>query len=281
MRDHVKLSVREYLPDAASLDRTLVFIHGACEHGGRYAMFAREATAAGWRVLIPDLRGHGVSGGVRVYVRDFDDYLRDVDQIYSHFSLELSRTVIIGHSMGGLVVARWLQFHPGCVVAACLLSPYLGLKIHIDQWTLLAGRILLWAWPWFRFKSRVRASDLSPDQKYLEERRRDTLIVPSVTAGWFFAIRHALRQVHEAAPQIKLPLLVIQGDQDHVTDPLSTQAWFTHISSPERTLELVPDGLHELLQGTGSEQMSRRILDWLEVQSNFGRKVDVTSGTVG
>lgn len=276
MRDHVKLSVREYLPDAASLDRTLIFIHGACEHGGRYARFACEATAAGWRVLIPDLRGHGVSGGVRVYVREFDDYLRDLDQIYRHFSLEPSRTVIAGHSMGGLVVARWLQFHPERVVAACLLSPYLGLKIHIDRWTLIAGQVLLWVWPWFRFKSRVRASDLSPDQQYLDERRRDNLIVPSVTAGWFFAIRQALRQVHAAAPQIELPLLVIQGDQDHVTDPLATQAWFTHISSPDRTLELVPGGLHELLQGTGSEQIVRRLLDWLETHSKLPHGLDVT-----
>jgi alpha-beta hydrolase superfamily lysophospholipase len=261
--DGVQLSVREYLPDATPFERTLLFIHGACEHGGRYSDFAKAATVAGWRVLIPDLRGHGRSTGVKVYVRQFGEYLSDLELICRHFSFETSRTAIVGHSLGGLITARWLQVYPGQVSAACLLSPYLGLKIHVDRLTWIAGQILLWTWPWFRFKSRVRSADLSQDQEYLQERRKDELISRFVTAGWFFAVQHALGQVHEAAPQVTLPLLVLQGDQDHVTDPQATQAWFARISSSDRTLELLAGGLHELLQGKNCQPVFQRILEWL------------------
>jgi alpha-beta hydrolase superfamily lysophospholipase len=261
--DGIQLSVREYLPDAIPFERTLLFIHGACEHGGRYADFANAATVAGWRVLIPDLRGHGRSTGVKVYVRQFGEYLNDLELIYRHFSLETSRTAIVGHSLGGLITARWLQVYPGQVSAACLLSPYLGLKIRVDRFTWIVGQILLWTWPWFRFKSRVRSADLSQDQEYLQERRKDELISRFVTAGWFFAVQHALRQVHEVAAQVTLPLLVLQGDQDHVTDPQATQAWFARISSSDRTLELLAGGLHELLQGKNCQPVFQRILEWL------------------
>jgi len=261
--DGLKLFVREYLPDEA-FERTLLFIHGACEHGGRYSAFATAATQAGWRVLIPDLRGHGVSDGVRVHVHHFDQYLRDIDQIYRHFTLNASHTAIIGHSMGGLVAARWLQVDSGRVFAACLLSPYLGLKIRVDRFSWIAGQVLLRIWPWFRFRSRVRSADLSVDQEYLAARRKDCLIVPSVTAGWFFAVQEALRQVHTEASRISLPLLMLQGEQDHVTDPEAAKAWFSQTSSTDKSLDLIADGLHELLQGRNREPTFQWILDWLQ-----------------
>ncbi|MDB5341298.1 MAG: ytpA 1, partial [Planctomycetaceae bacterium] len=165
--DGLKLSVREYLPEGAVPRRNLLFIHGACEHGGRYAELAEAATAAGWRLLIPDHRGHGLSEGIRVHVGRFDEYLDDVRLHCRHFSLVPEHTAIIGHSMGGLVVARLLESNTELAGAACLLSPYLGLQIQVDAFTLFIGRILAWVWPWYRFKSRVRANDLSPDPYYL------------------------------------------------------------------------------------------------------------------
>lgn len=262
-RDGVTLSVREYLPGASPPNRTLVFIHGACEHGGRYAALAKAATSDGWRVLIPDLRGHGLSGGVRVHVRMFDEYVGDISHIYRHFTLAAAKTAVVGHSMGALVVARWLQDDPGKVVAACLMSPYFGLKIRVDRMTWTVGQILLWVWPWFRFKSRVRSADLCEDQEYLQERRSDALICPSVTAGWFFAVQQALREVHERASEIRLPLLVIQGDRDPVTDPQATEAWVPRTSSSDQTFDIVAGGLHELLQGNQSGPIIQKIMNWI------------------
>lgn len=214
-------------------------------------------------MIIPDLRGHGRSEGLRVHIRKFDQYVVDLERVYHHFHLVAERTAVVGHSMGGLVTARWLQVFPSRFSAVCLLSPYFGLKIRVDRFTWIAGQCLLWIWPWFRFRSRVRSADLSPDQEYLQRRRQDTLISPSVTAGWFFAVQQALVEVHRDAAQMTLPLLILQGDQDHVTDPAATQRWFSHTASSDRQLEFISGGLHELLQGKGASLMFQKILDWL------------------
>ncbi len=262
--DGIRLLVREYLPEGPAARHSLLFQHGACEHGGRYAEFARAATSAGWRVLIPDLRGHGLSTGCRVYVRSFDDYLADVRLLCRHFSLDPRHTVFVGHSLGGLIVARLLEIQGDAAVAACLLSPYLGLQIHIDRFTWLMGKILSQVWPRYRFRSRVRAVDLSQDQNYLEERRKDLLIQRSLTAGWFFAVQRALKQVHDQASQFQSPLLVLQSDPDHVVNPQATRQWFQTVGSADRTLELMPNHFHELLQETDREQTAQRILKWLD-----------------
>ena len=251
--DGLKLFVREYVPDGPPPQRNLLFIHGASEHGGRYAEFAQAATAAGWRVLIPDHRGHGLSGGVRVYVKRFEEYLDDVRLHCRHFSLAPDRTAIVGHSLGGLIVAQLLETDGKVVSAACLLSPYFGLEVEVPPWTLFAGRIL----------ARVRSADLSPDPQYLDLRRQDQLIQRSVTAGWFFVVQKTLREVHCAAHRVTSPLLVVQGDQDRVVTPQRTIDWFQKISSADRQLVVLPGHLHELLQELDRQQTTQLVLDWL------------------
>lgn len=262
--DGLKLFVREYLPEGPPPQRNLVLIHGASEHGGRYGEFAQAATAAGWRVLIPDHRGHGLSGGIRVHVARFEEYLADVQLHCRHFSLAPERTAIMGHSLGGLIVARLLESDGKMVTAACLLSPYLGLQVEVHPWTLFVGRILACVWPWYRFRTRVRAVDLSPDQQYLDLRRQDQLIQRSVTAGWFFVVQRALREVHVDAPRVTTPLLVVQGDQDRIVTPQATIDWFHKISSADRQLVVLPGHLHELLQEVDRQQTTRLVLEWLD-----------------
>lgn len=262
--DGIKLLVRESLPETSPATRNVLFVHGACEHGGRYREFTQAATAVGWRVLIPDHRGHGLSTGVRVHVRHFNEYLDDLRLICRHFTLDPARTAVVGHSMGGLVVARLLESGEPPFRAGCLLSPYLKLRIQVDSLTLWIGGLLAAIWPRFRFRSRVRAGDLSPDQQYLEQRRQDYLIQRGVTAGWFFATCHAQQAAVTDAPRIQLPLLVLQGDQDRVVDPSATAEWLPLTGSADRTLVMLPGHLHELLQELDRHQTIQYILDWLQ-----------------
>ena len=70
--DGVELRVRHFSPAGSAL-RTLLVIHGVCEHGGRYEHVAKAAAQRGWQTLIADLRGHGRSGGPRAHVSRFAD----------------------------------------------------------------------------------------------------------------------------------------------------------------------------------------------------------------
>ena len=91
--DGVRLTVREFPPPGRfpSPGRTLLLVHGAFEHGARYEHAARFFAARGWRTLVPDLRGHGTSGGTAMHVGRFREYVADLRRILSHFNADPAR----------------------------------------------------------------------------------------------------------------------------------------------------------------------------------------------
>lgn len=273
--DQLVLFAREYLPETENPRGNLVFVHGACEHGGRYGEFAHAAMSAGWRVLIVDLRGHGQSSGIRVHLRSIDEYINDVLSAYQYFQLETSNTVVVSHSMGGLVTARLLARKQNLFRAACFLSPFFGLAIPVDRITWIAGWFLSRVWPSFRFPSRVDSAQLSADSQYLRERRADPLIEKSITAGWFFAIQRALTAAEEEVGLIQLPTLVLQGDADRIVQPLAAHRWCNQIASTEKLFRSLPGHLHELLREPDRDDVTHFILEWL------GNQVDPKSANFG
>src|SRR5215211_4307904 len=100
--DGTTLFVRHVSP-SSNAARSVILIHGLCEHGARYDHIVTVLAEQGWNVIVPDLRGHGRSGGVNTHIGRFRRYTADLDVIYAHFGLSPETTAVIAHSMGGLV----------------------------------------------------------------------------------------------------------------------------------------------------------------------------------
>lgn len=105
-----------------------VIAHGYGEHSGRYQWVADRLTDDGAAVYAHDHAGHGRSEGERVLVEDFE---RVVDDL--HLLVQRAREenpglplVLIGHSLGGMIAARYTQRHPEGLTATVLSGPVLG-----------------------------------------------------------------------------------------------------------------------------------------------------------
>ncbi|MFF4394644.1 alpha/beta hydrolase [Streptomyces sp. NPDC001480] len=103
-------------------------VHGYGEHSGRYEGLAGVLTGHGAAVYAPDHMGHGRSAGERVVIEDFEDVVTDV-----HGVAALARTahpglplVLVGHSMGGLIAARYAQRYGDELAALVLSGPVIG-----------------------------------------------------------------------------------------------------------------------------------------------------------
>jgi pimeloyl-ACP methyl ester carboxylesterase len=83
-------------------DRSIVLVHGGAAHS-RWWDHIGPLLANGWRVLALDLSGHGDSGRRDSY--SLDTWAREVLGVVAHAGTAAS-SVVIGHSMGGLVSLR-------------------------------------------------------------------------------------------------------------------------------------------------------------------------------
>ena len=115
----------------------VLLVHGLGEHGGRYDRLAGALAARGYSSLIADLRGHGESGGRRGYVPSFDVFVEDLALAAADAERSLpgnGRLFYYGHSMGGLVLTRYLQVKrpdtPGVIISA----PWFGTAVPVPWW---------------------------------------------------------------------------------------------------------------------------------------------------
>ncbi|HET7791973.1 MAG TPA: alpha/beta hydrolase [Rhizobacter sp.] len=105
--DGLTLHLQEWpLTDAHG---TVLIVHGLGEHIGRYAHVAAQLNGWGWRVVGYDHRGHGRSQGAKGRLRAADDLLVDLATVIDKLRQQHSGPlVLLGHSMGGLIAARFV-----------------------------------------------------------------------------------------------------------------------------------------------------------------------------
>ena len=244
--------------------RTLLIVHGTSEHGGRYRHVAQEAVNCGWEVIVPDLRGHGKSGGTPVHVDNFQQYLLDLDTLFQYFELNPDRTAIMGHSFGGLISARFAETRPTRMSALVLLSPLLRLQVKVSRLKQLLGQLLIRVAPRTRFRSTVPVAHTTRNQRVLRHRIKDRWIHRSVTASWFFEMKSALDRVWDDAQEVIVPLLTLQAGDDRIVEPSAAAPWVARTGSADRTFRLLDDHYHELLNEPDWHGTLDQILGWLE-----------------
>jgi lysophospholipase len=262
--DGVKLFVRRYVPQSRFQNRALLWCHGVGEHGGRYDHVVAEFLARGWQVILPDLRGHGRSEGLRTDVASFDVYLDDFDLVAREYALEPDRTALFGHSMGALVMIRFAQTRPRGWGALALSAPLLGVAVPIPWWKWQVGRLLARLAPRTHLKTGIREDNLTADPAFLAARRADPMIQRTVTVRWFFAMLAALQAAYSDAPKLTLPILILQGLADRTTDPQAPAAWLRTTRSVDPRLIEFPEGLHEILNDREWRTGHAALADWLD-----------------
>src|SRR3954451_9809684 len=102
----------------------VILVHGAHEHGGRYAHVAERLAESGFRSYAIDHRGHGRSPGTRGNIGSMRQTVAGVDELArlaqsQHPGLP---TFVYGHSLGGLIALQYVTGDPvplrGAVVSA-------------------------------------------------------------------------------------------------------------------------------------------------------------------
>jgi pimeloyl-ACP methyl ester carboxylesterase len=125
----VRLFYTDDAPEEAKGDPILL-VHGYAADSQDWLWHIPGLVRAGYRVIAPDLRGHGHSSAPESGYRP-EDTAGDLVRLLDRLGIE--RVVAIGHSMGGMVVTALAVEHPERVRALVCVDPAYGLPQEVAQ----------------------------------------------------------------------------------------------------------------------------------------------------
>ena len=265
--DGVGLHLRTW--DATGTPRgTVLLVHGLGEHIGRYDHVATALTAAGWRVVGYDHRGHGHSGGPRGGLATVDDLLQDLATVIDHARTE-GPLVLLGHSMGGAVVGRFVAeglapepaswYRP--VDALVMTSPALDLGMNPAQRSLLA--VLGPVAPNLAVGNGLKPEWISRDPAVVQAYEDDPLVHDRVTARLVRFLVEAGRIVRERGPSWKVPTLLLWAGADRCVAPAGSAAFAEAAPEDVVASKEYPGCFHEILNEPEQTEVLDEIRRWL------------------
>lgn len=244
----------------------VAIVHGLAEHSGRHARLAAYLVRHGFAVHTYDQRGHGRSDGRRAYVRSFDQLLDDLGLFLASVRARFPDVpcFLLGHSMGGAEAVLYTLERDAAVSGLILSSPALRLGDSVPALLQKIGAVIGWLLPWLPTLP-IDRSLLSHDPEIVADAERDPLNVharlPARTGG---ELLRATRRIEQQMERLALPLLLIHGTGDRLTDPQGSIDLYRRASSDDKTLGLYPNLYHETFNEPDGEQVIDEIGVWLE-----------------
>ncbi|WP_404472159.1 alpha/beta hydrolase [Vreelandella venusta] len=196
---------------------TAFVIHGYFDHLGLYRHLLSCLLAKGWRVVLWDLPGHGLSSGPRAEIEDFDDY--------QHCLMHLQGAL----QVQGMAPKPWLGV--GQSTGAAILATDALTRREASGWSgivLLAPLVRPWRWsqsswlhliasPFLKELPRKYRPNSTDEQFTAFLRDQDPLQPERLSVAWITAMRRWMPRLLALEPN-PLPTLILQGEQDLTVD---------------------------------------------------------------
>lgn len=197
--------------DSGGPGRAVLLLHGA---GADHVMFDAQAErlrAAGARVVVVDLRGHGASRPTTA-PQSAARFVADAEALIGH--LDLQQPALVGHSLGGNIAQALVRGHPerfaGVVVIDSTWSA--GPLTAVERWLLRSASPLLRLIP-----ARSFARVMANASAVTDAARRDAeRAFSAMTKAEFIDVWRAVTEFVDPDPTYRtpIPLLLIRGADD-------------------------------------------------------------------
>lgn len=268
-----RFAVYRWLQGSEPSDTSLVLVHGHGEHMARYSSFVRRL-----RLPIPvigyDHRGHGLSDGARGDAIGIDQLADDLNDIIPYLLQETnaSRCILFGHSMGGLIVSRYLtnansDIQP--IRAAAISAPAFHVhKTPLIRMKIAVGRVAAQLWPTLTFATGLDSTAISRDPSVIEDYRKDPLVHDKISARFGRSLIDDGEATAGKGHLIRVPMLIYHGTADRIAAIDGTEKFASGVSSAIRQFKPLSGYYHEPHNEPSpySDEVFRFLREWILAQ---------------
>ena len=229
---------------SSGLAGIVLIVHGLGEHAGRYEGVAQRLMQWGFEVRAYDQRGHGRSDGQRGALPESNVLLEDlaemVDEARLHGmpfpttagELETEHAapknlplILLGHSLGGLVAARFVALNLRPVEGLVLSSPALDSSLSIFQKLWLAASLKFM--PLITVNNGLNPDHLSRDPRVVKAYLEDRLVHNKISPRLGHFIATAGPATIAAAANWRTPMLLMYAGTDKLVNPEGSRRFAT------------------------------------------------------
>jgi alpha-beta hydrolase superfamily lysophospholipase len=237
--------------------RVVILAHGYGEHIGRYEHVAAAFSERGAVVAGPDHVGHGRSEGERVLIEDYESVIDDLHGVVQRVAGEHPGlpVVLVGHSMGGLIAARYAQRHGDGLAGLVLSAPVLG------SWTQATDALQLEEIP----DDPLPPETLSRDPAVGEAYAADELVWHGpFKRRTLESLVEALEAVNQAPPLGALPTLWVHGEDDMLVPKGPSGEGVAQLGIEGLRQVSYPGARHEVFNETNKDEVLGVVADFID-----------------
>jgi pimeloyl-ACP methyl ester carboxylesterase len=242
----------------------LLFVHGSCHGAWCWAEnFLDYFAAHGYSSYALSLRGHGQSDGKDfVQWASVKDYVADVAEVANGLS---QLPVLIGHSLGGLVVQKYLEKYNAPAGVLIASSPASGMFVR--GLTLFRQRPLLFTRTFLKRDVKTVYGTPALIQEMLFSASFEREKVERYAERFGNESFRAFLEMMFYLPKprkVKAPMLVLGAANDAIVPQRAVEKTGRAYGA---TVKIFPDMAHDMMLEDGWEDVSAYIRQWLQTKS--------------
>jgi alpha-beta hydrolase superfamily lysophospholipase len=246
----------------------VVLCHGYAEHARRYDHVAQRFGESRLATYALDLRGHGRSGGKRVYLRDISEYTGDFHTLVGIAAAEYPelKRVVLGHSMGGGIVFAYGVERPDDYAAMVLSGPGVATQELVSPVMVSVAKVLGKILPGLPVE-QLPTDAVSRDPAVVAAYNADPLVHHGkLPAGIARALIGVGETMPQRAPALTAPLLIVHGEADKLIAVQGSRRLAECAGSADVTLKVYPELYHEVFNEPERAAVLDDVVSWIEAK---------------
>ena len=252
--DGITLFLRKWETQSPS-NKAILILHGITAYSGPYEMFGDAISKTGFTAIGLDLRGHGLSEGIRGDYPSKERLISDLVETILFLKKQFSTLLIFGHSLGVLSAFLAIKNSNEKIDGLIFLSAGKTVKPGVYKSPTITQKLKI-----------LFSSILFPSKPVINYYREGMLGLDDPLFNFKYTLRF-MRLVGfkdlDLSEEIECPILLGVGEHDEIFSVESAQSLLDEISCKDKKFFIMPGAKHAV---GFTEESFKELKSWLNTK---------------